>query len=73
MFTPYAELTMDSFHYLVVAKVRNCIAPSKKIVASTCRKFAIEKLQSAQTAEAFENGVTTLLAENLPLWSDIDL
>ena len=37
------------------------------------RKFAIEKLQSAQTAEAFENRVTTLLAENPPLSSDIDL
>ena len=45
----------------------------KKSVASMCRKFASEKLQSAQTAEAFENRVTTLLAENLTLSIDIDL
>ena len=48
------------------------LAPVKKCVSSTCRKFAIEKLQSAQTAKAFENRVTTLLAENPPLSSSID-
>ena len=47
------------------------IATVKKNVASTCRKFAIEKLQSAQRAEAFENRVTTLLIENPPSSSDI--
>ena len=42
----------------------------KKSVAYTCRKFDIEKLQ---TAEAFANRISTLLAENPPLTSDIDL
>ena len=64
---------MDSDHYLVAAKVRTRITSVKKSVSSTCRKFAIEKLQTAQTAEAFANQVTTLLAENPPLSNEIDL
>ena len=58
---------MDSDHYLVAAKVRTRITSVKKSVSSTCRKFAIEKLQTPQTAEAFANQVTTQLAENSPL------
>ena len=54
---------IDSDHYLVLAKVTTRIAPVKKSVAFTCRKFAFEKLQLAQTAKAFENRLTTLLAE----------
>lgn len=64
---------MDSDHYLVAAKVRTRITSMKKSVTSTRRKFAIEKLQTPQTAEAFANQVTTLLAENPPLSNDVDL
>ena len=64
---------IDSGHYFVVNMVRNRIAPVKKSAAFTCRNFAIEKLQSAQTTVAFENRITTLLAESSPLSIDIDL
>ena len=63
---------MDSDHFLVAAKVRTRITSTKKSPASNRRKFAIDKLQSPQTSEAFASQVSTLLAENPPLSDDIN-
>lgn len=64
---------MDSDHYLVAAKVRTRITSVKKSTSSTCRKFAIEKLQTTQTATDFANQVSNLLVENPPSSDDVNL
>ena len=62
----FRGVTMDSDHYLVAAKIRLRISNAKN-VRSGMRKFDVAKLQSQQTAEAYNARLSELLNSTEPI------
>ena len=62
----FRGVTMDSDHYLVAAKIRLRISNAKN-VRPGMRKFDVAKLQSQQTAEAYNARLSELLNSTEPI------
>jgi hypothetical protein len=55
----------DSYHYLLISKIRSQISNPRKIYGSHCRKFNSEKLKSPETSFAYKAKLNEYLPGNI--------
>jgi hypothetical protein len=63
---------IDSYHYLVISKIRSRISNARKTYGSYARKFSIEKLNSPETSSAYREKLNEYLARHVDNNEDIN-